>query len=169
MERWIWRVRIVLLTVAALIIACTSDDARDEADAAERSVVEQRLRDYYRDFSARDWTEFASHFWPEADITTVWRLPGEDTAGVVVTTIEEFVAQAPQGPGSRQIFEEWMIAADIRLFNDLAQAWVRYGARFGDPGDIDEWEGIDAITLLKHRGTWRIVALVFTADDSEEE
>lgn len=169
MERRFWRQYFLTLTIAGLASGCGDRAQTGEADPAERGAVEQRLEDYYRDFSARDWAAFADHFWPGADITTVWQLPGEDTAGVVVTTIEEFVEQAPQGPGSREVFEEWMIAADIRLFKNLAQAWVRYGARFGDPGDIDEWEGIDAITLLKHGGTWKIVTLVFTSDDSEGE
>jgi hypothetical protein len=164
-----WRQYFLTLTLAGISAGCSDRAQIGEADPVERGVVEQRLEDYYRDFSARDWGAFADHFWPGADITTVWQLPGEDTAGVVVTTIEEFVQQAPQGPGSREVFEEWMIGADIRLYKNLAQAWVRYGARFGDPGNIDEWEGIDAITLLKHGGTWKIVTLVFTGDDSEGE
>lgn len=168
MERRIRRLNSLTLMLAGLASACAGGEPY-EADPAARHTVEQRLEDYYRDFSARDWTAFADHFWPGADITTVWQRPGEDTTSVVVTPIEEFVAQAPEGPGSRAVFEEWMIGADIRVFNNLAQAWVRYGARFGDPGDIDEWEGIDAITLLKHGETWKIATLVFTSDDLEGE
>jgi hypothetical protein len=161
--------RPVSFGLAVISMACTGGGQPSAGDPADRLAVEQRLEVYYRDFSAREWNAFASHFWPGADITTVWQPPGEESDRVVATTIEEFVLQAPQGPGSREVFEEWMIEADIRVQDDLAQAWVRYGARFGDPGDIDEWEGIDAITLLKHDETWKIVSLVFTSDDSERE
>jgi hypothetical protein len=161
--------RPVSFALAVIALACTGGGQPGIGDPADRLAVEQRLEVYYRDFSAREWNAFASHFWPGADITTVWQPPGEESDRVVATTIEEFVLQAPQGPGSREVFEEWMIEADIRVLGELAQAWVRYGARFGDPGNIDEWEGIDAITLLKHDETWKIVSLVFTSDESERE
>ncbi len=80
------------------------------------------------------------------------------------TSIDEFIAQAPQGPGSKEIFEEWIIDVQLRVSGNLAQAWVRYGARFGDPGDISEWEGIDAVTLINHDGNWKIASLAFASD-----
>jgi hypothetical protein len=58
-----------------------------------------------------------------------------------------------------------MIDARVVTFRDLAQAWVRYRARFGDPGEVSEWEGMDAFTLLRHGGRWGIVELVFVGDD----
>jgi hypothetical protein len=38
---------------------------------------------------------------------------------------------------------------------------VVYRARFGDSEAIAEWQGIDAISLLRHGGRWRIVSLAF--------
>jgi hypothetical protein len=136
------------------------------AAAADSAAVLAELEAYYRDFSARDWVAFGDHFWPGADITTIWRPPGEDSVRVVVTSIPDFVAQAPRGPGSRQIFEERMLEARVVTFGDLAQAWVRYHARFGDPGAVAEWEGRDAFTLLRQGGRWRIVELAFVGDDA---
>ena len=40
--------------------------------------------------------------------------------------------------------------------------WARYTARFGDATDVREWQGIDALTLMKHEGRWRMVARAFT-------
>jgi hypothetical protein len=134
--------------------------------AADSAAVLEELEGYYRDFSARDWVAFADHFWPEADITTIWQPPGEDSLRVVVTTIPDFVARAPQGPGSRQIFEERMVEARVVTFGPLAQAWVRYHARFGDPGAVAEWGGMDAFTLLRYGGRWRIVELAFAGDEA---
>ncbi len=134
------------------------------SDPIEERAVLAVLQQYYRDFSARDWEAYASH--SGADLTTVWQPAGEDQDRVIATTIDEFITQAPQGPGSREIFEERMIEAHIRIFNNLAQAWVRYGMRFGDPGEVAEWEGVDAFALLKHGGSWRIASLVFSSEGS---
>jgi hypothetical protein len=120
------------------------------------------LEAYYDDFSARDWDAFASHFWPGATLTTVWQPPGEDDPRVVVVTLDDFIAQAPSGPGSREIFEERMRTADVRVQGDLAHVWATFAARFGDPGNVAEWKGIDAFTLMRLDGRWRIVALAYT-------
>jgi hypothetical protein len=136
------------------------------AAAADSAAVVAELAAYYRALSARDWDAFADHFWPGAALSTVWQPPGEDSARVVITSIPDFVRQAPQGPGSRAIFEERMIDAQVVTFRDLAQAWVRYRARFGDPGEVSEWEGMDAFTLVRHGGRWRIVGLAFLGDDA---
>lgn len=134
--------------------------------AADSAAVLEELEGYYRDFSARDWTAFADHFWPGADISTIWQPPGEDSLRVVVTSIPDFVARAPEGPGSRPIFEERLVEARIVTFGPLAQAWVRYHARFGDPGALAEWGGMDAFTLLRYGGRWRIVELAFAGDEA---
>ncbi|NIM51053.1 MAG: hypothetical protein GTO22_17690 [Gemmatimonadales bacterium] len=83
---------------------------------------------------------------------------------MVVTTVPEFVEQAPSGPGSREIFEERMLSAEVHARADLATVFTRYRARFGDVGQVAEWEGIDSFALLKHDGEWRIVSLSFAAE-----
>lgn len=131
---------------------------------AARLEVENQLRQYYADFSARDWRAFASHFWPGAIITTAWQPPGEAAVRVDVQTVPEFVERAPEGPGSKAVFSEEMLSADIRVSGGLAQAWVRYRAQFGDLGAVTEWEGTDAFSLLAVDGQWKIVSLTFAAD-----
>ncbi len=83
---------------------------------------------------------------------------------MVASSISDFVAQVPRGPGSKPIFEERMTRAEVRAVNDLAQVWVHYTARFGEPGEVEEWFGIDAFTLLKHQGRWKIVSPVYSAE-----
>lgn len=129
-----------------------------------RDQVLARIEQYYVDFSARDWTRYADHFWPGATLTTVFQPEGETVPRVVITSIESFIAQAPQGPGSKPVFEERMTSADVWASGNLAQVWARYHARFGDPGNLQEWTGIDAFTLLRHEGQWRIVSLTYTND-----
>jgi hypothetical protein len=154
----------VVLGGCAIEYAPPEEPRARMAPDADTTLVLAELRSYYRDFSDRNWVLFAEHFWPGATITTVWQPPGADAPRVTTTTVPEFVAAAPEGPGSRAIFEESMLHARIRRTGGLAQAWVRYYARFGDPGDVREWEGVDAFTLLEHDGQWRIVSLAFQGD-----
>lgn len=154
--------------LAVLVLACgrpaPPEGGSDTDQDLPRSEVVSELEAYYADFSARDWEAFSDHFWPGGTITTVWQPPEEEGERVVVQSIPDFVARAPEGPGSREIFEEEMLSAEVRVTGNLAQAWARYSARFGDPGDVMEWEGTDAFTLMKHDGRWRIVSLAFAGD-----
>jgi hypothetical protein len=156
----LWAFVCVPATAAAQVPALEPAPVTDSA----RAEVLVFLESYYDAFSDRDWDRFAEHFWPGATITTVWQPPGEPAAQVTVTTVPEFVRQAPEGPGSREIFEERMLAAELHVRGTLAQAFARYRARFGDPGEVAEWEGIDSFSLLHHDGEWRIVALSFASE-----
>jgi hypothetical protein len=97
----------------------------------------------------------------------VWRPPDAPAARVDIQTVPQFVAKAPEGPGSKPIFEERMTGAEIRVHRNLAQVWASYSARFGDSAQVMSWRGIDAITLMKHDGRWRITSLAFTDLDGE--
>lgn len=130
----------------------------------EQQAVLEELEAYYADFSARDWEAFADHFWPGANLTAIWQPPGESAERVVATSVPAFVEKAPEGPGSATIFEEWMTAATLRVTsNGLAQAWVDYEARFGEPDALMEWSGVDAFTLMRFDGRWRIASLAYVA------
>lgn len=139
-----------------------SAPAADTVSAGEREAVLAELRTYYRDFSARDWSAYAAHFWPGATLSTIWTPPGEAQPRVMVTTVPEFVRQAPLGPGSQPIFRERMLGADVRVRHNLAHVWAHYEVQFGTPDSLAVWRGIDAFTLMAHGGRWRIVALAYT-------
>lgn len=141
--------------------ARSHSDYLDAGDPVRAEILKE-LTDYYDRMSARDWGAYASHFWPGASITTIWQPQGEPAPRVMITSIPDFVAQTPQGPDSKPIFEERMLDADVRVTGNLAQVWASYKARFGEPGKIDEWTGIDAFTFLKHEGVWKIVGLAFS-------
>jgi hypothetical protein len=158
----------LVVSIASMALAACAPPGDPEAvvqDGATEREVLRALESYYAAFSARDWPLFEEHFWPGATMTTVWTPSGEDVERVVATTVPSFVAQAPEGPDSREVFEERLVSADITVEGILAQAWVRYSARFGDPGDIFEWEGLDAFTLIRHGGEWRITSLAYAPDE----
>jgi hypothetical protein len=149
------------LAVAWLVplVACAAPppplpvpDLRDAVDA------------YYRDLSARDWSAFADHFHPGAVLSTRWTPPGAAAPEVMMSSVSEFVAQAHLGPDSQPVFEEWPTSVEVRRQGDLAATWVRYVARFGAPGALQEWTGVEAITWILHDGRWRITAIAWTGD-----
>jgi hypothetical protein len=155
--------------VLVMLAACTFEyvppaETRGTVLDTDTAVVLTALRAYYRDLSARDWSAFAGRFWPNAAIATVWQAPGEDSLRVVATAIADFIVQASSNAGSRSIVEESMIDARIRVSGDLAQAWVRYRARSGDPGSTREWTGLDAFSLLRRGDRWRIISLAFQGE-----
>lgn len=139
------------------------DQLGDPAEAEVRAALET----YYEDFSARDWDRFATHFHDGAVLCTVWIPPGEDSTVVMMSSVGEFITKASEGPGSQPIFEERMTRADIIVKGNLAQAWVTYEAKFGTEKNLREWSGIDAFSLLNHRGVWRIVSIAYVSLDGE--
>ncbi len=158
---------------ASVLVTCGSPRPRPSAaqspalslsDPQESARVLAEIQQYYQDFSARDWPAFASHFWPQASISTVFPPAPGGSLQLMVMSIPEFVAEAPRGPGKKPIFEERMLAHEVRVFGDLAHVWATYQARFGDEKEVESWAGIDAFTLLRHRGSWKIVSLSFSAE-----
>jgi hypothetical protein len=129
----------------------------------EGKGVEDRLRMYYTDLSSRDWEKFRTHFWKDATITTAWKAPGDSLPAVDVTTIDDFIKEAPLGPGSQPVFEEKMKDSRVQVQGNIAEAWVEYEAKFGKPDSLLEWSGTDVFTFFRHNGEWKIVSLVFEA------
>jgi hypothetical protein len=155
----------LLLAVGCTIERRPPPAPRGEAvlsDTVALREIRTELERYYSDFSARDWTAFASHFWEGATLATVWQPPGEPAPRVTRLTVPEFVRQAPAGPGSQPVFEERLLGMELRLHGDLAQVWARYEARFGRADSLGTWQGIDAFTLMRHQARWRILALAST-------
>jgi len=165
---------VAAMALCAALLACnepppvTAAPAAPPPDAAPDTVRDQVLalvEQYYADLSARDWPRVAGYFWPAASLATPWQPPDEPADRVVIMTIEQFIEQAPLGPGSREIFEERMDSARVRGTESLAQVWAWYSARFGDPGRIETWTGIDAFTLIRHDGRWRITSVAYVNDE----
>ena len=159
----------MLVVLTLLALACSAPPPPASVPASERTpehnAVKEAIEQYYRDLSARDWDAFASHFWPDATLTTVWQTKDQERPQVNSVTVEEFVERAPEGPGSQPIFEERLLAAEVRVFGPLAQVWARYEAKFGSEEKLVTWRGIDAFSLLRHDGRWRIASIAYAAEE----
>lgn len=132
-------------------------------EGGARQSILTALQRYYSDFSARNWTRFGTHFWTDAMISAV-RLPaGEDERRAVVRSPSEFV-ELFRGTLEREpIFEVRMGSAQVLVRGNLAQVWAEYRVRLGD-ANISEWGGINAFTMIRFRGRWRIVSLAYDTE-----
>ncbi len=127
-------------------------------------MILAELAGYYRDLSARDRDAVVSHFWRGAVVTTVWQPDGESQRRVDFISVSRFIAEATPGPDSTAFFEETMGDVEVHVQGNVALVWAEYRTRFGDPGEIRQWTGIDAFTLMKHAGVWKITSMAFTAE-----
>jgi len=145
-----------------------------QADAVERPLQEGGARQsiltslerYYSDFSARNWTRFATHFWPDATISAVRLPPGEDSLRAVVLTVPEFVDRVRGTLEREPIFEVRLGTAQVVVRGNLAQVWAQYRVRLGDV-NISDWGGVNAFTLIRYRNRWRVVSLGYDTEAPE--
>jgi len=158
--------RVTWVATLAVVLSGCGGTAPGDADPAQRDAVAAVVRAYYEAFNSRDWDALAVQFWDDAQILTVWQRPGEVGDRMVATSVKQFVAEAPRHAADRSDFEMRMLEADIRIFGNLAVAWVPYGASLTRDTGQAEWQGADAFTLLRHEGDWKIAALAFASVDS---
>ena len=158
--------KVLLLSLVVLFSCCVNrDETRTSVVSGEEEVLEQILKSYYADMSARDWNKYRTYFWDQATITTAWQRPADSAVRVHVIGIDEFIRKTPEGPDSQPVFSEKMSGASIEVRNNLATAWVDYDAEFGTPDSLMRWSGTDVFTFLRHEGEWKIVSLVFESND----
>ncbi len=131
----------------------------DTMNARERARIVAEVTAYYRDLTARDWDALARHFWRGAVVTTIWEPEDGSERRVDFITVPEFIAQMDLGPDSTLIFEQRLASAEVQFEGSLAQVWAEYRVRFGEPGHARVWNDVDAFTLMKHVGLWKISSL----------
>ncbi len=123
--------------------------------------INQLLHDYYNTMSERDWLMYKEFFSDKATLTTIWQVDSAGSPIIFTNTITEFLAQTENGPDSQPIFEEKLLNAEVSVKHNLAQAWVKYEAKFGTEENLYEWQGYDLFSLIRFEGKWQIVSIVF--------
>ena len=131
----------------------------DTMDARERGLILAEVTAYYRDLTARDWDAFARHFWRGAVVTMIWEPDDDSERRVDFISVPDFIAQMDLGEDSTLIFEQRMGTVEMQFDGSVAQVWSRHRVRFGEPGNVREWTDVDAFTLMKHVGLWKISSM----------
>jgi hypothetical protein len=130
----------------------------------EHNAVMEVIEGYYQALSARDWEALGSRFWPGAGLATLRQGQGQDRTRVQTVSIEEYLERSPAALGAQPVFEALLRGAEARVSGPLAQVWARYDARSGSLEAPLRWTGVDAFSLLRHGGQWRIVSIAFAAE-----
>ena len=132
---------------------------QDAMDARERGLILAEVTAYYRDLTDRDWDAFARHFWRGAVVTMIWEPDDSSERRVDFISVPDFIAQMDLGDDSTIIFEQTIGTVELQFDGNVAQVWSRHRVRFGEPGNVREWTDVDAFTLMKHVGLWKISSL----------
>lgn len=130
-------------------------------DSRERAMILAEVTAYYRDLSAGEWDAFAQHFWRGAVVTTIWEPADGSERRVDFISVPQFIEQMDIGADNTIIFEQSIATAEVQFDGNVAQVWASYRVRFGEPGNVSEWTDVDAFTLLKHVGMWKISSMAF--------
>ncbi len=136
---------------------------QDTRDARERGLILAEVTAYYRDLTARDRDAFARHFWRGAVVTMIWEPDDQSERRVDFISVPDFIVQMDLGDDSTIIFEQTMGTVELHVDGNVAQVWSRHRVRFGEPGNVREWTDVDAFTLMKHVGLWKISSVALAA------
>ncbi len=143
-----------------LLAACAATPAPPTpAPDPDAESVKAEIRQMYLDLSARDWTKFEAHF---ADGAVVI-FKGHDGAARILS-MTEFNAHAQKSVDGKPIYEEKCDTLDARVHHDMAHAWSHFSAKLGTAEKLHQWSGIDAYSLLRIDGKWKIAAIAISED-----
>ena len=142
--------------------SCTVFDKNADTIFAKDEVIAE-LDHYYTDLSKRDWSAVEGHFFPEAIITTVHEAQGDTPKRVDPVSVKEFIAALKQGPASKPHFEERLIDYKVDIDGGMARVWAKVHTQFGETGNLQEWTGTDAFSLMAQDKRYLIMSLTFPA------
>lgn len=117
----------------------------------------------YADLSARRWEALEAHFLPDAAL--VFATP----SGPKRMTPPKFIEMVRKNVEGKEVFEEGMEEATVRAHGDMAQVWSSFAGREGNGQDIRTWSGVDAFTLVKVDGQWKIALIAVSQDRTDEQ
>lgn len=154
---------LLLLVIGFIQQACNQKNPKESNYTQSEEAIQQLLVDYYQTFSERNWPEYKSFFVEKATLTTIWQTDSSSNPEIFTSTIDEFLNQTKDGPDSQPVFEEKMVESEIVVKQNLANAWVKYDAKFGTEENLMKWSGYDLFSMIKHNGEWKIASMVYAS------
>lgn len=149
--------RILVVCVAAL--ATTGKPAAAQGGADERAVLAV-IDSLFAGMRRRDTSLVRSTFEPGARLVGIRSRNGEET--VQSLTVEQWVNAIARD--RRPDWTERAWSPDVRIRGTLASVWAPYDFHFGStPSHC----GIDAVQLLRVKGTWKIVSIADTFETTD--
>jgi len=145
------RTRLVLLVSILVVTPLHASAAQRTARDSVVATI-QRVLDAMR---ARDTTGLGAAFDSTARLIGV---PDASTAATRPRTASRFLADIANVPPEKA-FDERIYDPEVRIEGPVAQVWTYYTFR---EGKTFSHCGIDAFTLMRTGGTWRIVNWIWT-------
>jgi hypothetical protein len=145
-----------LLPALLLLASCMAPSRRPDPGPGPEVIAAVELM--YDDLSSRRWDQLEAHFLPEAAL--VFSSP----TGPKRVSPLQFIETVKKNVEGKEVFEERMTAGAVRAHGNLATVWSSFEGREGTGTDIRTWSGVDAFTLVKVDGRWKI-ALVAVSQD----
>ena len=155
--RRVWRAVLLLLLASVPSAAQVKND--------EQAIL-QVMQRCYGTLSAREFLAFRDCFWPQALITTCWKIsPKAKNPQLYAQYIEEFIVNTEKSMGQFASFSDSSLAHEIQIYDNIAQVWSIYEVRFQNlEGKTASWRGIDMFQFIRDQDQWRIIALTFTRE-----
>src|SRR5690606_30681319 len=111
--------------------------------------------------AGRDWGKYKTSLIDNASLTTIRQTEADSVPGLFSVSIDEFIDRTSQGRDRQRRCEERMISHEITVKGNVAQAWVKYEAKFGMDESLMQWKGYDHFSLIRFKDEWRIVSIVY--------
>ena len=143
---------------ALLLLASCMPPPRPVGPGPEVIVAIDQM---YDDLSSRRWDALEAHFLPEASLVFA---TANGPRRLTPTAFIEMVKKAVEG---KEVFEERMLTGSVRAHGDLATVWSSFEGREGNGTEIRTWSGVDAFTLVKVEGRWKISQVAVSKDPEE--
>jgi hypothetical protein len=140
-----------VLVVVFVLVPWQTADAQSSARDSVVSTI-QRVLDAMR---ARDTTGLRAAFDSTARLTSV---PDSAARPTRPQTVSQFLTSIATAPPDRAL-DERMYDPEVRIEGPIAQVWTYYTFR---EGKTFSHCGIDALTLMRNGGGWRIVNWIWT-------
>ena len=145
------RARANVLLVVFMVVPWTAGAAQSPARDSVLATIE-RVFDAMR---ARDTTGRRAEFDSTARLTGV---PDSAARPTRPRTVSQFLTDIATAPPDRA-FDERMYDPEVRIEGPMAQVWTYYTFR---EGKTFSHCGIDALTLMRNGGAWRIVNWIWS-------
>ena len=150
----------ILPGLLLLLASCVGPPSKAKSEPLTTEVI-AAVELMYDDLSSRRWDALQGNFLPDASL--VFAMP----AGPKRMMPPAFIEMVKKAVEGKDVFEERMTHAWGRTYGTLAVVWSTFAGREGNGEDIRMWTGVDAFTLVKIEGRWKISQVTVYQDPPE--
>ena len=145
-----------LAPLVLLVASCMPPQAPVEAGGGPELTA--AVDAMYDDLSERRWDALATHFLPDATVVFC------SAKGPNRKSVADFIEMVRKKVDGLEVFEERMTHSWVRNYHDIAVVWSTFEGKEGSKENVKTWSGVDAFTLMKVNGAWRITQVAVYVD-----